>query len=65
MRCPRCKGLMVNERFQDVRDDTGQIYFEGFRCLVCGEILDPLIVSNRKQPAVKRGRRRKLLPTAA
>jgi len=65
MRCPRCKGLMVNERFQDIRDDTGQIYFEGYRCLACGEILDPLIVSNRKQPVARHGRRRKLLPTAA
>jgi len=64
MRCPRCKGLMVRERFQDIGDDTGQIYFEGLRCLVCGEILDPVIVANRKQPVTPR-RRRRLLPTAA
>lgn len=64
MRCPRCKGMMVKERFQDIEDDTGQIYFHGWRCLVCGEILDPVIVTNRQQPMVRR-RRRKLLPTAA
>lgn len=64
MRCPRCKGMMVKERFQDIQDDTGQIYFHGWRCLVCGEILDPVIVTNRQQPPVRR-RQRKLLPTAA
>ena len=64
MRCPRCKGMMVKERFQDIQDDTGQIYFHGWRCLVCGEILDPVIVTNRQQPPVRR-RRRKFLPTAA
>ena len=63
MRCPRCKGIMVKERFQDLLDDTGQIHFYGWRCLVCGEILDPVIVTNRQQPIVRR--RRKLLTTAA
>ena len=64
MRCPRCKGMMVAERFQDLQDDTGQIHFNGFRCLACGEILDPVIVNNRLKPPVQR-RRRKLLPAAA
>jgi hypothetical protein len=64
MRCPRCKGMMVTERFQDLQDDTGQIHFHGLRCLVCGEILDPVIVKNRQHPPVRR-RRRKLLPAAA
>jgi hypothetical protein len=56
--------MMVEERFQDLQDDTGQIHFHGWRCLVCGEILDPVIATNRRQPTVVR-RRRKLLPTAA
>ena len=47
MQCARCKGLMVIERFDDVRDDTGQIHFEGLRCLLCGEIVDPMILTNR------------------
>jgi hypothetical protein len=56
--------MMVTERFQDLQDDTGQIHFHGLRCLVCGEILDPVIVKNRQHPPVRR-RRRKLLPAAA
>ena len=47
MQCFRCDGLMIVEQFQDVADDTGQNYFNGFRCLVCGEILDPMILMNR------------------
>ena len=47
MQCQRCDGLMVSERFYDLRDDTGRLHFEGLRCLVCGEILDTLILKNR------------------
>ena len=43
--CSRCKGLMVPERFQDILD--GQLSFYGWRCLSCGEIVDPIIASNR------------------
>ncbi len=48
MRCSRCSGAMANEYFQDMRDDTGRLSFFGWRCLTCGEILDPVIMSNRK-----------------
>ena len=47
MQCPRCASLMIGEKFYDLQDDTGRFSFEGLRCLVCGEILDPLIVENR------------------
>lgn len=47
MKCPRCNGLMITERFQDLEDDTGHLDFQGWRCLFCGEILDPVIVKNR------------------
>ena len=47
MQCARCRGLMVVDRFTDLLDETGQITFGGWRCLSCGEIVDPVIVSNR------------------
>ena len=47
MQCLRCNGLMVLERFNDLWDNTGEIHFEGLRCLVCGEIVDPMILTNR------------------
>lgn len=45
--CRRCHGLMVPERFLDLQDDTGQLSFYGWRCLTCGEIVDPLIQAHR------------------
>jgi len=42
MRCHRCDGIMANERFYGPGDP-----FLGWRCLLCGEILDPLIWENR------------------
>lgn len=51
---------MVEERFQDMKDDTGRIHFFGYRCLSCGEILDPVIAYNRghgpTRPLKGRGR---------
>ena len=49
MSCLRCGGLMVSDRFYDYRDDTGQNEFEGYRCLVCGEALDQVILLHRAQ----------------
>ncbi len=45
--CPRCRNVMVEEYFQDLRDDTGSLRFKGWRCIICGEILDPIILQNR------------------
>lgn len=60
MECPRCQGSMVYEVFEDLRDDTGQLNFQGWRCIICGEILDPIILSNRQSrrgPMVARNRK--------
>ena len=40
-RCPRCSGLMVDEWGQDLSDHRAQ------RCVQCGEMIDPVILSNR------------------
>jgi hypothetical protein len=48
MECPRCKGLMVEERFEDIRQGTGPLCFDGWRCVICGEIRDPVIETNRE-----------------
>ena len=41
-RCPRCSGLMVVEWCEDLSDYTGQ------RCVQCGELIDPVIMQNRR-----------------
>lgn len=61
MDCPRCKGNMIQDKFGDVADEAGAMYFSGWRCLCCGEILDPLIAHNRKnhhEPLIGRSRKK-------
>lgn len=50
-RCDRCGGLLVWEEFEE-----GAGLAEGWRCVICGERLDPIIVKNRMEQAGKRGR---------
>jgi hypothetical protein len=47
--CHRCGGLMVCEEFYDPHD-----HFWGWRCILCGEIIDQVILENR-QCAKKKG----------
>lgn len=45
MKCHRCGGIMVFEKY------FGQCeYFWGWRCVLCGEIIDDLILENRNGP---------------
>jgi hypothetical protein len=38
---------MAYDNFQDLNNDTGELSFSGWRCMICGEILDAVIASNR------------------
>ncbi len=42
MSCQRCGGRMIFEKFYDVNN----IFF-GWHCVICGEILDPVILLHR------------------
>ena len=46
--CPRCGGFMVQERYIDLLDDTGQLEFTAERCVQCGEVVDQTILANRR-----------------
>lgn len=55
---------MVQDVFEDLEDDTGSLYFKGWRCIICGEILDPVIATNREaRPSPLLGRARKKFAT--
>jgi hypothetical protein len=43
MKCHRCRGAMVYDTFYG---SQGQ--FRGWKCLICGEIVDPVILENRQ-----------------
>jgi hypothetical protein len=46
MECPRCQGRMVQERFEDMLDTC--LNFIGWRCLICGDIMDEVVAMNRQ-----------------
>ena len=43
MKCHRCGSVMVYERFYGPDD-----HFLGWRCVLCGEIMDRVIAENRQ-----------------
>lgn len=46
-RCPRCGGLMVAEPCTDFWDDAENLAVR--RCVQCGEVIDPIILLNRRR----------------
>ena len=42
MKCRRCNGSMVLEQFYSEQGD-----FLGWRCIICGDIIDQVILENR------------------
>jgi hypothetical protein len=42
-KCPRCRGTVVYDTFYYSHEQ-----FWGWRCLICGEIVDPVILENRQ-----------------
>lgn len=46
--CTRCGGLMVNDFCTDLLNSTGELEFAAKRCVQCGEVVDPIILRNRR-----------------
>ncbi len=45
MNCPRCEGLMVNDQLYNPAE--AQYVIAIWRCLNCGETIDPISIRNR------------------
>ena len=53
---------MAEETFVDMCSDTAPLSFLGWHCVICGTIVDPLIVqhhADRPKPAFAHARKRK------
>ena len=48
MTCPRCQGLMVSITLEDQEWSRPGEPILGWRCLLCGGVVDETIVANRK-----------------
>ena len=49
--CARCGGLLLTQHYMDLLDDTGQIDITAWHCTMCGEVVDSVILKNRRSPA--------------
>ncbi len=47
MTCERCDGLMVSEQICDLQGTLGELCANGYRCLLCGNVVDTTILANR------------------
>lgn len=46
MKCPKCNGLMIYEKFMDM-EESSSFFFYGWRCVSCGSIVDSTIMANK------------------
>ncbi|MFI5222905.1 MAG: hypothetical protein ACHQX3_01460 [Nitrospirales bacterium] len=47
MECTRCDGLMVVDSLIDMQESSIPMWMKGWRCVSCGNIVDPLIQQHR------------------
>jgi hypothetical protein len=47
MTCMRCQGCMAKNHFIDLLESAESVWMTGWRCLNCGNVLDPVMERNR------------------
>ena len=47
MECTRCDGLMVVDNLIDIQESSIPMWMKGWRCVSCGNIVDPIIQRHR------------------
>jgi hypothetical protein len=59
--CPRCRSLVVRERFVDRDSEMHSSRVWGWRCVICGGMFDPLILLHKvTRPEPKRSLSRQM-----
>ena len=54
MQCTRCQGIMVTDYSFDQLDATSPDRIRTWRCVMCGDVVDSVILDDRrKQAALK------------
>ncbi|HEX9154675.1 MAG TPA: hypothetical protein VF819_03865 [Nitrospira sp.] len=48
MICRRCQGCMARDHFLDLQESGGEWWMEGWRCINCGHVFDPVVEQNRR-----------------
>ena len=48
MICTRCQGCMAKDHFINLMESAESMWIAGWRCLNCGNVLDPVMERNRR-----------------
>ena len=48
MTCTRCQGCMTRDHFIDLWESAESMWMDGWRCLNCGNVRDPVMEQNRR-----------------
>jgi hypothetical protein len=48
MTCQRCQGLMVADHCIDMEEGGRYLWLSAWRCMNCGDIVDPEIIRHRQ-----------------
>lgn len=59
MNCLRCDSPMYEQLYDDVLDTQGQGFY-AMHCLMCGDIIDPVILKHRRSRVEPRARQARL-----
>lgn len=54
MECTRCQGILVPDYSFDHLDATSPGHVRTWRCVMCGDVVDPVILDNRRKQAAGR-----------
>ena len=52
MTCTRYHGCMAKDHFIDLMESAESMWMAGWRCLNCGNVLDPVMERNRRGQGV-------------
>ena len=63
MKCARCQGFLVRDHFLDFDGTIGHMWANGYRCMNCGNVHDPVIEQHRLARKHKAGKD-ELIPEA-
>jgi hypothetical protein len=55
MTCTRCQGCMAKDYFLDLMESAESMWLVGWRCLNCGNVLDPVMERNRLGQGIAAG----------
>ena len=48
MKCPHCSGFMIIDTCLNLEGERNTVWIGEWRCLNCGELLDPRTLENRR-----------------